>query len=89
MPQPVHLAVLRLLLEIMVISPLLQLLKPAPRFFGIHFPALLPLTTDTDYLTQWQITDGSTYNWYTKLILRVQQLQTAPEPLLLDQISGI
>ncbi|NVO20890.1 MAG: DUF2341 domain-containing protein [Bacteroidetes bacterium] len=31
------------------------------------FPGTTSLTSNTDYLTQWRITDGSTYNWNTYL----------------------
>ncbi|MCX6223244.1 MAG: DUF2341 domain-containing protein, partial [Bacteroidia bacterium] len=29
------------------------------------YPGSTSLSNNTDYLTRWQITDGSTYNWYT------------------------
>ena len=35
-------------------------------FWG-SFPGATSVNNNTDYLTQWQITDGSTYNWFTRL----------------------
>lgn len=35
-------------------------------FWGT-FPGSTSVSNNTDYLTRWQITDGSTYNWYTLL----------------------
>ena len=33
--------------------------------FWNAFPGATSVTAGTNYLTQWQITDGSTYNWFT------------------------
>jgi hypothetical protein len=33
-------------------------------FWG-SYPGSTSVSNNTDYLTRWQITDGSTYNWYT------------------------
>jgi hypothetical protein len=35
------------------------------KVFWNGYPTSTSLTSNTDYLTQWRLTDGSTYNWYT------------------------
>ncbi|MBK7172939.1 MAG: DUF2341 domain-containing protein [Bacteroidales bacterium] len=37
------------------------------KVFWNGYPTSTSMTSNTNYITQWRITDGSTYNWYTYL----------------------
>ncbi|MHC1707865.1 MAG: DUF2341 domain-containing protein [Bacteroidales bacterium] len=39
--------------------------QTAAQVFWGSFPGSTSVNNNTNYLTQWRITDGSTYNWYT------------------------
>lgn len=39
--------------------------RTSAQVFWNGYPGSNSVTNNTDYLTRWQITDGSTYNWYT------------------------
>ena len=41
--------------------------QTSAQIFWGSFPGATSVNNNTDYLTQWQITDGSTYNWFTRL----------------------
>jgi len=39
--------------------------QSSAQIFFSTFPGSTTVTSNTNYLSQWQITDGSTYNWFT------------------------
>lgn len=41
--------------------------QSSAKIFWNGYPTSTSMTSNTNYLTQWRITDGSTYNWYTYL----------------------